>query len=106
LSLGEVLFPGVDQELKTGKQRCGVGFAASKILNAPFFPLPPMNPERRLFRIVARIYQPIFPDARDVEMQFDIADQVFFRVAGQDFADQDRADVLPAHRIGRCNGKL
>src|SRR2546427_288120 len=68
----------------------------------------PVHAQAGVIGVGPRVENPVFPDRGNVQIEFDIADEVLVRVVlGNNFDNQDRTHVLPAHLSdGHVQGEI
>src|ERR1700722_21006074 len=86
------------RQLETGQKARGIGRAEGYIANDPASAVAAVDRQRGRLGIVARIEDPVFTDGRDLEVEFDITNEIFVgSVRGDHLDHEDRAVILPAN---------
>src|SRR5262249_30488870 len=101
------LLSRINYELEAGQQRSGIGVAVLKINDPPLGAVTAMDPEGRPVRIAADLEHSVLIDARDLEVELDVANEVLFRIVTKNLGDQQRADLVPADLLeGQVEGEV
>src|SRR5947208_1951364 len=70
-----ILASGIDNQRETRQQFSGIDGAKGRLNNPPSFAVAAVHAKSRAFRVFSWIDQPVFLDRRNLQIQFDVANQ-------------------------------